>query len=61
MIPILHKLGILMVTQLDEASPNKLHNDLSGMRKKMKLKEVKNPSLEEVQGWIHSGPDDADG
>ncbi|MGB3777225.1 MAG: lysine--tRNA ligase [Tunicatimonas sp.] len=61
LIPILHKLGILMVAQLDEASPNKLHNDLSGMRKKMKLKEVKNPSLEEVQGWIHSGPDDADG
>ncbi len=51
LIPILHKLGILMVAQLDEASPNKLHNDLSGMRKKMKLKEVKNPTLEEVQGW----------
>ena len=51
LIPILHKLGILMVAQLDEASPNKLHNDLSGMRKKMKLKEVKNPSLEEVTGW----------
>jgi lysyl-tRNA synthetase class 2 len=51
LIPILHKMGILMVAQLDEASPNKLHNDLSGMRKKMKLKDVKNPSLEEVTGW----------
>ena len=51
LIPILHKLGITMVSQLDEASPNKLHNDVSGMRKKMKLKEVKNPTLEEVTGW----------
>jgi lysyl-tRNA synthetase class 2 len=51
LIPILHKLGITMVNQLDEASPNKLHNDVSGMRKKMKLKEVKNPTLEEVAGW----------
>ena len=38
-----------------KASPNKLHNDLSGMRKKMKLKEVKNPTLEEVQEWIAAG------
>ena len=55
LIPILHELGILMVAQLNEASPNKLHNDLSGMRKKMKLKDVKNPTLEEVQGWIAAG------
>ena len=54
LIPILHKLGIMMVTQLDEASPNKLHNDISGMRKKMKLKDVKNPSLEEVEGWMQA-------
>ena len=52
LIPILHKLGITMVEQLDEASPSKLHNDVCGMRKKMKLKDVKNPSLEEVEGWI---------
>ncbi len=55
LIPILHKLGITMVSQLDEASPNKLHNDVSGMRKKMKLKEVKNPTLEEVTGWAEAG------
>ena len=55
LIPILHKLGITMVNQLDEASPNKLHNDVSGMRKKMKLQDVKNPSLEEVEGWTKGG------
>ena len=59
LIPILHKLGIMMVAQLDEASPNKLHNDVSGMRKKMKLKDVKNPSLEEVEGWTNA--DEASG
>ena len=53
-IPILHKLGITMVSQLDGASPNKLHNDISGMRKKMKLKDVKNPSLEEVTRWTET-------
>ncbi|MGD1894783.1 MAG: lysine--tRNA ligase [Cyclobacteriaceae bacterium] len=52
LIPILHKLGIATVAQLQEASPNKLHNDVCGMRKKMKLKDVKNPTKEEVEGWI---------
>ncbi|MEM9675476.1 MAG: lysine--tRNA ligase [Bacteroidota bacterium] len=52
LIPILHKLGIATVAQLQEASPNKLHNDVCGMRKKMKLKDVKNPSKEEVEGWV---------
>lgn len=52
LLPILQKLGIVTVAQLQEASPNKLHNDVSGMRKKMKLKEVTNPTKEEVEGWI---------
>jgi len=52
LIPVLHKLGIATVAQLQEASPNKLHNDVCGMRKKMKLKDVKNPTKEEVEGWI---------
>ena len=61
LVPILQKLGITMVEQLDEASPNKLHNDLSGMRKKMKLKDVKNPTLEEVERWTHTdGTDNTD-
>jgi lysyl-tRNA synthetase class 2 len=52
LVPILQKLGIVRVEQLQESSPNKLFNDVCGMRKKMKLKDVKNPTLEEVEGWI---------
>lgn len=53
-VPILQKLGFLTISALKEANANKLHNDVCGMRKKMKLKEVKNPTKEEVQGWINS-------
>ena len=52
LVPILQKLGFLTIDQLRGANPNKLFNDVCGMRKKMKLKEVKNPSLEEVKQWI---------
>jgi lysyl-tRNA synthetase class 2 len=52
LVPILQKLGITRVEQLKESSVNKLFNDVCGMRKKMKLKEVKNPSKEEVESWI---------
>lgn len=53
-VPILQKLGFLTISALKEANANKLHNDVCGMRKKMKLKEVKNPTKEEVEGWINS-------
>ncbi len=52
LVPILEKLGIQTLTQLKELNPNKLFNDVCGMRKKLKLKDVKNPSLEEVTEWI---------
>jgi lysyl-tRNA synthetase class 2 len=52
LIPILQKLGFFSITQFSEANPNKLFNDVCGMRKKMKLKEVKNPSSEDVSAWI---------
>jgi hypothetical protein len=29
-----------------------LHNDLCGIRKKMKLKDLENPTKEAVQNWI---------
>jgi lysyl-tRNA synthetase class 2 len=51
-VPLLQKLGILTIEQLKEANPNKLHNDLCGLRKKLKLKELKNPSKEEVIDWV---------
>ncbi|MGB3183017.1 MAG: lysine--tRNA ligase [Cyclobacteriaceae bacterium] len=52
LIPILQKLGVLTIEQLKNSAASKLHNDVCGMRKKMKLKDVKNPSLEEVEGWL---------
>jgi len=52
-IQLLDKVGINTVDQLSAANENKLFNDLCGMRKKMKL-DIKNPTLEEVKGWISS-------
>ena len=54
-IPILQKLGHLTVESIQSANVNKLHNDVCGMRKKLKLNDVKNPTKEEVQSWI-AGP-----
>jgi len=52
LVPIIEKLGIQTLAQLKELNPNKLFNDVCGMRKKLKLKDVKNPTLEEVTEWI---------
>ncbi len=54
LVPILEKLGIQTIIQLKELNPNKLFNDVCGMRKKMKLKEVKNPTLDEVKAWVEA-------
>ena len=48
----LHKLGILTVEQLGACtSSGKLQQDLCGLNKKFKL-EFKNPTVEEVKGWV---------
>ena len=52
LIPILHKLGFYTIESIKKAELNKLFNDVCGMRKKLKLKEVKNPSKDEVEGWL---------
>ncbi|HLF33508.1 MAG TPA: lysine--tRNA ligase [Cyclobacteriaceae bacterium] len=52
LIPVLMSLGISSAEQIREMNPNKLFNDVCGMRKKMKLETVKNPTLEEVKSWI---------
>ncbi len=52
LIPILLKLGITSLAQLKEAKASKLFNDVCGLRKKMKLEHVKNPTLEEVESWL---------
>jgi lysyl-tRNA synthetase class 2 len=52
LIPILRELKVLTIEQLHNSVPNKLFNDVCGTRKKMKLNDVKNPTAEEVEGWI---------
>jgi len=50
-IPALQKMGILTIDSLNEANPNKVFNDLGGMRKKLKI-DAAMPSKEEVEKWI---------
>ena len=52
-VPALQKMGILTVEQLKEANPNKIFNDLGGLRKKLKIEESL-PSKEDVQSWIQA-------
>lgn len=54
LIPILNKLGITTIAQLKEIKPTKLFNDIPGMRKKLKLDNVQNPTLQEIEGWVKS-------
>lgn len=49
-LPALRKAGITTIAQLKEANPNKLQNDLGGMRKKMKL-DVPAISVDEIKKW----------
>jgi lysyl-tRNA synthetase class 2 len=50
-IPALQKMGILTLDALKEANPNKVFNDLGGMRKKLKIDSAM-PTKEEVMAWI---------
>ena len=50
-IPALQKMGIFTLAILKEANPNKLFNDLGGMRKKLKI-DAAMPSKDEVTAWI---------
>ncbi len=50
-VPIIQKMGILTIADLKAVNPNKLFNDMGGMRKKLKL-DIKVPSIEEVRGWV---------
>ena len=54
LVPILHKLNMLTREAIAESKDSKLFNDVCGMRKKLKLNDVTNPTVEEVQGWIQS-------
>ncbi|MCS4224343.1 lysine--tRNA ligase [Sphingobacterium sp. BIGb0165] len=51
-VPALQKMGFTTIEALKEANPNKVFNDLGGMRKKLKL-EVAMPSKEDVLAWFN--------
>jgi lysyl-tRNA synthetase, class II len=50
-IPALQKMGLLTIDQLKGANPNKVFNDLGGLRKKLKI-EAPMPPKTEVESWI---------
>lgn len=50
-VPAIQKMGFLTVEALKGANPNKVFNDLGGLRKKLKI-EAKMPSLDEVKSWV---------
>lgn len=50
-VPVINKMGFNTVDELKAANPNKVFNDLGGMRKKMKL-EIAMPQKEQVMQWF---------
>lgn len=51
-VPALQKMGFTTIEALKEANPNKVFNDLGGMRKKLKL-DITIPSKDEVLAWFN--------
>lgn len=52
LVPVLQKLGLNKKADFVDLKATKLFNDVCGMRKKMKLEAVANPTLAEVEGWL---------
>jgi lysyl-tRNA synthetase class 2 len=52
-VPVLRKYGFKTTAQLKESNPNKLLNDLGGLRKKMKL-DIPALKLEEIKSWVEN-------
>lgn len=50
-VPVLQKMGFLTIESLKAANPNKIFNDLGGLRKKFKIEE-KVPDLATVKEWL---------
>ena len=50
-VPVIRKAGFNMPEDLKQANPNKLFNDLGGLRKKMKL-DIPALKIEEVRAWF---------
>ncbi|WP_343556146.1 lysine--tRNA ligase [Sphingobacterium sp.] len=51
-VPALQKMGFTTIETLKEANPNKVFNDLGGMRKKLKL-DINMPTKDEVLAWFN--------
>ena len=49
-VPVIQKAGYNTVESLNDANPNKLHQELCGLNKKFKL-ELNNPTVDEVKTW----------
>jgi lysyl-tRNA synthetase class 2 len=52
-VEAVNKAGFITVTALKDQNPNKLHQDLCGLNKKLKLG-LTNPTKEEVTSWIET-------
>jgi len=52
-VEVLRKYGFKTVSQLKEANPNKLLNDLGGLRKKMKL-DIPALKIEDIKSWMEN-------
>ncbi len=52
-IPVLQKMGFMTIQAIKEANPNKVFNDLGGMRKKLKL-DISIPQKNEVMKWFEN-------
>ena len=52
-VEVLRKQGFRTTAQLKEANPNKLLNDLGGLRKKMKL-DIPALKIEDIKSWIEN-------
>jgi lysyl-tRNA synthetase class 2 len=52
LVQVLMKMAYPTIEDFKKAIPTKLHNDVCGMRKKMKLENVKNPTPDEVANWL---------
>lgn len=50
-VPVIRKAGFSTVEEFKQANPNKLMNDLGGLRKKMKL-DIPALKIEEVKKWL---------
>lgn len=50
-VPVLYKMGIDKVADMKEMNPGKLHQDLCGQNKKLKLG-LANPSQDDVKAWV---------